>query len=241
MKFLLTNDDGFDAAGLQVLQRVASEWGETLTVAPQQCFSGCGHQTTTNRPLQLIEVRPGQFRLDGTPADCTRVGIEYLSSRQSVPMAAPIDWVLAGVNHGGNLGSDVYCSGTVAAIREAALLGLPGVAISQYRRHPGDVNWQRAAAWTQRVLGTVLQQPLPPRSYWNVNLPDPEPDANSAEHGQPEIVFCAVDGSPLPVKFRHEHDLLHYSGSYHDRPRTPGSDVDHCFNGRITVSCITLL
>ncbi|MBC7817459.1 MAG: 5'/3'-nucleotidase SurE, partial [Planctomycetaceae bacterium] len=122
MKFLLTNDDGIDAPGLRLLAEIAREFGEVIVVAPDGVRSGCGHQVTNDRPLALTNVRPGEFACDGTPADCARLGLKHI--------AADVDWVLSGVNDGGNLGIDVYMSGTVAAVREAVLLGKPGIALS---------------------------------------------------------------------------------------------------------------
>src|SRR5262245_11374774 len=126
MKFLLTNDDGIDAPGLRALQQAAVALGESVLVAPRDHQSGCSHRVTTGTGIRLEERAPGEFALDGTPADCVRVGLHLLTRDAT--------WVLSGINQGGNLGADVHVSGTVAAVREAALHGLPGVALSQYHK-----------------------------------------------------------------------------------------------------------
>jgi 5'-nucleotidase len=227
MKLLLTNDDGIDAPGLQALSQAAAELGEVVVGAPMAALSGCSHQVTTDDPIR-VEIRgPNRFAVDGTPADCVRVALHRLS-----PDAA---WVLSGINHGGNLGADVYYSGTVAAVREAVLHGWPGVALSQYRKRGMEYDWQTSASWAVEVLRQLLATKPPPGAFYNVNLPHLPPDSP-----MPEIVFCPLDSTPLPLSFRHESDLLHYNGDYHQRRRQPGADVDVCFSGKIAVTKICL-
>src|SRR5262245_40287267 len=136
MKLLLTNDDGIDAPGLAALARAAADLGQTISIAPHLHLSGCSHRVTTDQPLWLEPRGEARFALDGTPADCVRVGLAH-----AVPDA---EWVLAGLNLGGNLGADVHHSGTVAAVREAALHGKPGIALSHYRRAAVELDWDRA-------------------------------------------------------------------------------------------------
>ena len=145
------------------------------------------------------------------------------------------DWVLAGANHGGNLGADVYHSGTVAAVREAVLHGRAGIAFSHYRKRGMDYDWPRAIGWMRRVLGDLLTRPLDLGTYWNVNLPNLRTD-----EPEPKIVFCPLDAGPLPVSFRADGDDFHYDGNYHERPRIAGSDVEVCFGGDIAVSLLRL-
>jgi 5'-nucleotidase len=227
MKLLLTNDDGIDAPGLAALQRAVAALGEAVVLAPADHLSGCSHQVTTGRPIRVERREEGRFAVCGTPADCVRVGLHGL--------APGIQWVLSGINAGGNLGADIYHSGTVAAVREAVLHGLPGIALSHYIRRGWPVDWEQAAVWLLPVLRDLLARPLPAGSFWNVNLPHLDAGA-----GPPEVTFCAVDPGPLPLSFRQEGDLLHYDGDYHQRRRMPGGDVDVCFGGRIAVSCVAL-
>ena len=227
-KFLLTNDDGIDAPGLAALENAIEGLGQLLVVAPDRHLSGCSHQATTLRPLELVERTAGRHALDGTPVDCTRVGLMHL--------APEVRWVISGINEGGNLGHDVYLSGTVAAVREAVLLDRPGIAISQYRRSRQPVDWQVAARWSRAVIEQLLARGCRPGHYWNVNLPDPE-DKNTT----PEIVYCDLDPHPLPVRFHVESGRLHYRGSYQERHRLQGRDVEVCFSGRIAVSELSLL
>ncbi len=149
-----------------------------------------------------------------------------------VPQA---EYVLAGINQGGNLGADIFLSGTVAAAREAALLGKPSVAISQYVARGRKVDWELTAQRARTALGAVLSRKPEPYTFWNVNLPHPPegmPD--------PAVVFCSIDNHPLPVQFRKEGSQYFYCGDYHLRPRSPGSDVAECFGGKITASKISM-
>jgi 5'-nucleotidase len=225
MRLLLTNDDGIDAPGLAVLARVGSQLGTVVTVAPTECCSGCGHQVTTQRPLQVHHHGPDRVAVDGWPVDCVRVGLRGLESQ--------VDWVLSGINAGGNLGADVYISGTVAAIREAVLLGKPGIALSHYKRREFEYDWDRAARWTLAILRELMERPCEPGTFWNVNLPHLSPDAP-----EPAIHFCPLDSHALPVQYHREGARFRYSGDYHERPRHAGHDVDVCFSGNIAVSLL---
>jgi len=230
MRFLLTNDDGIDAPGLQALLAAADVFGEPYVVAPAGAQSGVSHAVTEGGVL-MEERGNDRFAVFGTPADCARLGLLRV-----VPNA---HWVLSGINHGGNLGADVYYSGTVAAIREAVLHGWPGIAVSHYRRADfPDIDWNRATQWTTRVIDHILtqQRAIEPGLFYNVNLPHLAPDAPD-----PKIVFCPLDPHPLPLSYRHEDDGRHfYNGNYHSRARKKGADVDTCFSGSIAVTAIRL-
>jgi 5'-nucleotidase len=227
MKLLLTNDDGIDAEGLQALIEAARGIGDAVVVAPAGPQSGCSHTVTTGKPVR-VEPRDARFAIHGTPADCVRVGLHRL-----VPDAK---WVLAGINHGGNLGADVHYSGTVAAVREAVLHGWPGIAVSQYKKKHLPYDWARASRWTARVLAELIAREWDAGTFWNVNLPHLH-----AHDPDPEVVYCPLDPHPLPLSYRHEESGMHYDGDYHQRNRTPAADVDVCFGGRIAVTQIRLL
>src|SRR5690348_6939518 len=126
MRILLTNDDGIDAPGLNALYQAAVLLGEAILVGPLEAHSGCSHRVTTGKPIRVERQGSNRFAVAGTPADCVRLALYDL--------VREVDWVLAGVNEGGNLGADVHHSGTVAAVREAVLHGRPGIALSQYHK-----------------------------------------------------------------------------------------------------------
>ena len=228
MKLLLTNDDGVDAPGLEALLQVAEQFGDSVVVAPADAMSGCSHRVTTDQAFRVRERHSSCYVVDGTPADCVRVGLHRLNGA--------VSWVLSGINAGGNLGSDVHHSGTVAAVREAVLHGCPGIAVSNYRKQKGqEPDWQRAIAWVIPVIKDLLNQTWTPGTFWNINLPHVEPDSPD-----PEVVFCRLDPSPLPLSFQTEGELLRYDADYHLRPRQAGSDVDVCFGGRIAVTRVSI-
>lgn len=227
MKLLLTNDDGVDAPGLQALFAAATLLGRPVVVAPTETLSGCSHRVTTNQPLRLLPCGVDRYALAGTPADCVRVALHQVLREPT--------WVLSGINAGGNLGADVHHSGTVAAVREAVLHGVPGIAVSQYIKRGLTLDWQTAAGWVTPILRDIMRRTTAPGTFWNINLPHLEPDAP-----MPEVVYCPLDSAPLPLSFRQEGDLLHYDGDYHGRQRIAGSDVDICFRGKIAVTEISL-
>ena len=227
LKLLLTNDDGIDAPGLAALFRAAEGLGERIVVAPQDHHSGCSHQVTTHRPLRVERRSETHYAVDGTPADCVRVALHRL--------APDTTCILSGINMGGNLGADVYLSGTVAAVREGVLHGWPGIAVSHYHRRGMEFNWQDAAEWVRPLLADLAARPYEPGRFWNINLPHLERGAP-----RPEIVACPLDPTPLPLSFADECDLLRYNGDYHLRRHGQGTDVDVCLGGRIAVTYIRL-
>jgi len=226
VRILVTNDDGWDAPGLTALKTLAGKFGEVFVLAPKDPHSYAGHRVTTDGPLVLAETGAQEFTLTGTPADCVRVAVTTLFPN--------IDWVLAGINRGGNLGADLFTSGTVAAVREAALLGRPGIAISQYIRKGVALDWERSGELALPVIEQLMAEECLPKGYWNVNLPH----LNDGE--SPAVIRCTPDNEPLDVRFRQDGDSFHYAGSYPSRRRTPGRDVEQCFGGSITVSRLRL-
>ena len=238
--YLLTNDDGIDAPGIAVLQLVIAD--RVTIVAPQEHQSGCGHQVTTHQPIAISSRNHPQvagtaphcdYAIGGTPADCIRIAVKYLQ--------LDVDYVLSGINAGGNLGVDAYISGTVAAVREAAILGIPGIAISQYKQSPHPIDWEISAQLARYALDRLLSLPLPPKSFWNVNLPH----RASLVDPLPQLVFCEPSCDPLPILFQsgsannyHQSDResIVYTGVYRDRQRAPGTDVDVCFKGDIAIT-----
>jgi 5'-nucleotidase len=222
---ILTNDDGAEAPGLQALFERLQDIGRIIVAAPDGPCSGIGHQVTTRSPIEVIEVAAKHYRIKGTPADCARIALKVL--------APDAGWVIAGINRGANLGSDVYNSGTVAAAREAAILGCRSIAISQYVARDLSIDWGVTAGHAALVLKMLMERPLAKGNFWNVNLPHPL-DPESA----PEYEFCDLDTGPHNYVYRREGGAYIYEGTIHERLRQPGRDVDVCFGGK---AAITLL
>jgi 5'/3'-nucleotidase len=233
MQLLLTNDDGIGAPGLAALIEAVSGLGQPLVVAPSSPQSGASHAMSDRTPLRVtpFPMPPpvgASHAVDGRPADCVRLGLCHY--------ATGAGWVISGINAGGNVGVDVYYSGTVAAAREAAILGRPAVAVSQFIRSPRTLDWRRSARWTAHVLRQILALPVEPGVFWNVNLPQPE-----GERSTVEVVCAPLAIDPLDVRYhRDEHpdevSVFHYRGIYLERRRTDGTDVDTVFSDRIAVT-----
>lgn len=226
MRLIVTNDDGIAAPGLAALAEVARAAGEVVVVAPRGAQSGVGHQLTTEARIRVEDLAPGRHAVAGTPADCARLALTAI--------APGADWLLSGVNAGGNLGADVYTSGTVAAAREAALLGCRAAAISHYVGRDRAIDWALAVHRLRPVLALLLERPLEAGHFWNVNLPHASAEAS------PAVVFCGLDTRPLAVRYRRAGADYVYAGDYHTRPRQAGRDVEVCMRGDIAVTKVTL-
>lgn len=232
MNFLLTNDDGIDAPGLAALREAVAGLtaGRVAIAAPAGPMSECGHTVTTGKPIRTERLGENEIAVHGSPADCARVVLRGEVFPDFVP-----DWVLSGVNRGGNLGVDIYYSGTVAAAREAAILGARSMAISHYVRKELEIDWAAATRRAISVMTQLMEAPLAAGEFWNINLP--HLDAGAAE---PEALQCERSRKPLPVKFESGENTLNYAGLYAGREFEPGSDVAECFGGKIAVSKMTI-
>ena len=168
MRILITNDDGIGADGLRKLAETARRFGDVTVVAPDAQRSAASHHCIFSRPLILKEYDFGldgikAYTLDGTPADCVRVGIFAV-------MDSKPDVVLSGINHGYNISSDIQYSGTVGAALEAAFLGVRAVAVSygNYEFEATDI----VDRYLPELLEEYISEPLPANQVWNVNIPD---------------------------------------------------------------------
>ncbi|MGE3512487.1 MAG: 5'/3'-nucleotidase SurE [Vicinamibacterales bacterium] len=167
MLILVTNDDGYRSEGITALAKAANSLGDVVVVAPVDEASAIGHALTLKRPLRLESIASGVFAVDGTPTDCVNIAVTQVFRR--LP-----DLVLSGINKGYNLGDDITYSGTVAGALEAALLGVPSLAVS-LRMTRGTYDFSHAAQAAVSVAGAMLQRPLPPRTFLNLNVPKGQP------------------------------------------------------------------
>jgi 5'-nucleotidase len=172
---LLTNDDGIHAPGLRVLWEFARQLGDVEVVAPDTERSAVGHGVTILKDMTCHRIESdGQFwgyGLEGLPADCVKLGVTELFERKP-------DLVISGINPGANLGNNILYSGTVAAAREAAMQGVPAIAISVRRGpYPGDdpeagPRFENAGRFVLELAPKVLEHGLPPGVILNVNVPN---------------------------------------------------------------------
>jgi 5'-nucleotidase len=160
---LVTNDDGYRSEGIHALADALRPLGDVVIVAPVEEASAIGHALTLRRPLRIEAIRDNVYGVDGTPTDCVNVAVTHVL--KSLP-----DLVVSGVNKGWNLGDDVTYSGTVAGALEGALLGVAGIAISLAATR-GTYDFQYSAKAAATVAEALLQRPLPPRTFLNMNVP----------------------------------------------------------------------
>ena len=164
-RILVTNDDGINAPGLKVLERIARKLSRDVwVVAPELEQSGAGHSLTLRRPLEVRRVRERRFAVDGTPTDCVLIAVNHLIEGRRP------DLVLSGINRGSNMGEDVTYSGTVAAAMEATLLGIRAIAMSQLRDGQ-HVTWRLALKHGAEVVRRLVSVPWTEGVLMNINFP----------------------------------------------------------------------
>jgi 5'-nucleotidase len=166
-RILVTNDDGYFSPGVQALADAFASMGEVTLVAPAIEASAVGHALTLRRPLRLEKISEYVYSVDGTPTDCVNVAIHEV-------LDGPPDLIVSGINKGLNVGDDVTYSGTVAGALEGALLGYPAIAVSlKFTRETWDFG--PAASIAASLGAAILERPLPPRTFLNINVPQGQP------------------------------------------------------------------
>lgn len=235
---MLTNDDGIHAPGIAALHRVIKHLGEVHVVAPATVQSATSHAITFHRPMAAThevvtaEVDEHSFKgiaVDGRPADCVKLAVAEL-----VPK--PIDLVISGMNSGANVGINVIYSGTVAAAREAAFLGIPAIAVSLHMGPPDENDFDRGAAQVQPVLEAILAKPLEPHTLLTVNVP------RTIVGSEPKGVrVVPISTSPMADRFlprEMEDGVTHYEAmdGFKFQHTPTDSDVDVLFQRYITVT-----
>jgi 5'-nucleotidase len=238
MRILITNDDGINAPGLQVLERIARALSDDVwVVAPEYDQSGVSHSLSLNDPLRLREVGPRRFAVKGTPTDCV------IMAARHVLLDGPPELVLSGVNRGRNCAEDVTYSGTVAGAMEGTVLGIPSFALSQSHNaaNRDKPHWETALRFSPDLIRRVLAEGMPRDVLVNVNFPDCPPEA--------------VQGIAVTAQGKRDQELLHIEGRRDGRgnpyywigfsrgakpePR-PGSDLLALMENRIAVTPLRL-
>ncbi|MDA7949001.1 MAG: 5'/3'-nucleotidase SurE [Hyphomicrobiaceae bacterium] len=239
MRILITNDDGINAPGLDVMQQIASELSDDVwTVAPETDQSGASHSLSLHEPLRLREVDERLFAVKGTPTDCAIMGVRYLLRDK------PPDLVLSGVNAGQNMADDVTYSGTIAGAFEGNLLGVPSMALSLAYSYDKDktrtLKWQTPMAFGSDLVRLLLDVGFPDDVVLNINFPDRDPED--------------VEGVVVTRQGRRNPDLLtivdrmdtrgnpYYWLGFKRVPSKPqkGTDLWAIYTGRISVTPLNL-
>jgi 5'-nucleotidase len=171
MHLLITNDDGVDAPGLLALTQALRNDFQLSILAPDRNWSACGHVKTLNRPLSVRETKlldgTPALASDGAPSDCVALALLGLIDK-------PVDLVVSGINPLANLGQDLTYSGTVMAAMEAAIFGIPGIALSLNQSSPeGDLkNFEPAAQVGASIIKQIITMHISERIFFNINIPD---------------------------------------------------------------------
>jgi 5'-nucleotidase len=162
---LLTNDDGYQAEGLRTLAKAFLSFATVSIVAPSLERSGAAQSLTLRQPIVCNQIGEREWAIDGTPADCVIVALHRLLPEKP-------DMVISGINHGANLGENVYYSGTVGAAREGALHHIPSIAMSLCSKK-SEARFENSARVARAAAELVLKEGLPDQVLLNVNVPEP--------------------------------------------------------------------
>ncbi len=232
IRILVTNDDGFYAPGLGVLEQIAREISDDVwTVAPETEQSGASHSLTLSDPLRLRQHEERRYMVRGTPTDCVLMAVKTIMDR-------PPDLVLSGVNRGQNLADDVTYSGTIAAAMEGTVFGIPSIALSQSYGFDGTrkVKWQTAKHHGPSLVIRLFDLGWPEGILLNVNFPDVEP----GETGPVEMTRQGRrDQDLLVIDERSDaRGVPYYWFGFERRKSNPpeGTDLRAIYEGRISVT-----
>lgn len=236
-RILVTNDDGINAPGLEVLERAAATLSDDVwVIAPESEQSGASHSLTLSQPLRVRQINGRRFAVSGTPTDCVMMGVRHIIEGD-LP-----DLVLSGVNRGQNLADDVSYSGTVAGAMEGTALGIPSIALSQALNihTTGRLSFEAAERNAPWLLARLLDIGWPPGVLLNVNFPD------LPDHDRLEVEVTSQgrrDESANLIEERKDPRGLSYFWIGFRRARSeaaPGSDLRAVYDGCISVTPLHL-
>jgi 5'-nucleotidase len=228
---LVSNDDGYHSPGIRSLRDALQDFGDVVLVAPEFEQSAMSHAITLNRSLRLKSTEANIYALDGTPADCVYVAL--YSDGRILPRKP--DLVVSGINRGLNLGQDAFYSGTVAAAREAALRGIPAIAVSADAHADLAIASALACSIAKRFLGHARASTAAP-PLLNVNIPkDWNGELKTARLGKrlyDEAVFYRTDPRG--------REYLWLGGPKVEHREDPGSDTHAFDQGYATLTSLSL-
>jgi 5'-nucleotidase len=231
MRILLTNDDGITAPGMRAMHRALDGLGELTVVAPAKVQSATSHAVTFHRAIEVAwhaDEHLAGWAVDGRPADCVKLALTEL-------LEQPPDLVVSGMNAGANIGVNVLYSGTVAAAREAAMVGLPAVAVSLHLRQWDATRWGAGAAQAREAIDGLVGAGLLPGELMNVNVP--VTDDGEAPAGTAVVPLCM---SPIADAYRRSESDGRTSyeacGGLKFRERSEGTDVAMLMQRYLTIT-----
>ena len=228
MRILLTNDDGIDSPGIAALVDALAEH-ELVVVAPDGERSGSSHRITLKEPVKFARREDNRYACSGTPADCV-----LYSVRGAVDFVPEL--VVSGINIGPNLGTDLIYSGTAAAARQAAFMGIPGIAISQMLKNQ-EIEYRQGARFLRENLEQLVAA-WDRDHFININVPYPDCESLDFEVTSPSRRIYEDNVESYTAPDGHSYHFL--SGPWPGAEREAGSDWDAVGRCRISVSPIYL-
>lgn len=233
-RILVSNDDGINAPGIKVLEKIARRLSDDVwVVAPESEQSASGHSLTLTLPLRVRRISRRKFAVNGTPTDSVLLGVQHIIKGKRP------DLVLSGINAGGNLGEDITYSGTVAAAMEGTLLGIPSIALSQVRIYGESVRWGPTEHHAEEVIRKLAAENWPRNVLMNVNFPDvPASDVVDTEitvQGRRKIGDAITKG-----RDPRGYDYVWIGTDRDEDPSFKGSDLKAVNEGRISVTPLCL-
>jgi 5'-nucleotidase len=232
MKILLVNDDGIHGEGLHILAKEIEKENEVIIVAPDDQRSACGHSITLGRPLTVKEtkidgVKSKAYSVQGTPADCVRIGVLNLCPNEG------IDIIMSGINRGVNLGRDTLYSGTVSAAIEAAINKIPSIAVSAHLNGE-EINYETAAKYAKKVLKLAKENYIGTNVVLNLNVPSIE------ENKIKGIKVCKSGGRLYEDRYkeisRNGDEVTYITNGIINECYDEGTDVHFLRDGYVTLT-----
>ncbi|MBE7637677.1 5'/3'-nucleotidase SurE [Sneathiella sp. P13V-1] len=235
MRILLSNDDGYDAPGMQVLRNIAAKLSDdVIVVAPAKEQSGASRSLTLHDPIRIQKFSDTEYAVEGTPTDCVMMALNNLFKDN------PPDLILSGVNRGANLGEDVLYSGTVAAASEGTLLGVKSIAISQCILDAEQIYWETTEKLAPEIIKKLLEKDWGAGTLININFPPvPVEEVRGTEvtvQGQRDLSNLLID-SRVDARGR-DYYWLGYRPSLGEPGE--GSDLHAVSVGKVAITPLNL-
>lgn len=234
IRILITNDDGINAEGLKVLEKIAHSVSDDVwVVAPEQEQSGAAHSLTLHLPVRVRKIEAKRFAVSGTPTDCV-----LLALKEIIPMKKkPVTLVLSGVNYGSNVGDDITYSGTVAAAMEGVSLDVPSIALSLLGNDLGKMNWETAEKNAPGLIKKLIATGWADNTLININFPDCLPGKVQG------VKVCQQGKRIVNIKLSERKDprgrpYFWLGGDRDNTPEKTGVDIDYLHANYITITPI---
>lgn len=233
-RILITNDDGINAEGLKVLEKIANSISDDVwVVVPEHEQSGAAHSLTLHMPVRVRKIEAKRYAVSGTPTDCV-----LLALKEIIPAKKkPVTLVLSGVNYGSNVGDDVTYSGTIAAAMEATILNVPAIALSLLANDSGKMHWETAEKNAPTLIKKLTAKGWADNTLINMNFPDCPPGKVRG------VKVCTQGKRKVNIALSERTDpkgrpYFWLGGERDNTPEKPGVDIDYLHANYITITPI---